>query len=142
MAMGKRTSEQTPMWVASTDLPVSPDHPFFARLNAILDAAGFDGFAEEQCRQFYAPVMGRPSLPPGRYFRLLLVRLRRRPGLRARHRVARRGFAGGAHLRGARPRPKRRLALCVRRTGASRHSATANSASAAPREPDPAQTTG
>jgi transposase len=73
MAMGKRTSEQAPMWVAATDLPASPGHPFYARLNAILDEAGFDRFAEEQCQQFYAPVMGRPSLPPGRYFRLLLV---------------------------------------------------------------------
>jgi transposase len=61
------------MWVAATDLPASPGHPFYARLNAILDDAGFDRFAEEQCEQFYAPVMGRPSLPPGRYFRLLLV---------------------------------------------------------------------
>src|SRR2546426_8958676 len=73
MAMGKRTNEQAPMWVSTTDLPVSPGHPFYARLNAILDEAGFDRFAEEQCRQFYAPVMGRPSLPPGRYFRLLLL---------------------------------------------------------------------
>ncbi len=73
MAMGKRKSEQAPMWVAVTDLPVSPSHPFYARLNTILDDAGFDRFAEEQCQQFYAPVMGRPSLPPGRYFRLLLV---------------------------------------------------------------------
>jgi transposase len=73
MAMGKRKSEQASMWVAATDLPVSPGHPFYGRLNAILDEAGFDQFAEEQCRQFYAPVMGRPSLPPGRYFRLLLV---------------------------------------------------------------------
>src|SRR5881409_2058867 len=73
MAMGKRKSEQAPMWVPTTDLPVSPGHPFYARLNAILDEAGFDRFAEEQCRSFYAPVTGRPSLPPGRYFRLLLV---------------------------------------------------------------------
>jgi transposase len=73
MAMGKRTSEQAPMWVAATELPVSPSHPFYARLNTILDEAGFDRFAEEQCQQFYAPVMGRPGLPPGRYFRLLLV---------------------------------------------------------------------
>jgi transposase len=73
MAMGKRTSEQAPMWVAATELPVSPSHPFYARLNTILDGAGFDRFAEEQCQQFYAPVMGRPGLPPGRYFRLLLV---------------------------------------------------------------------
>src|SRR5436309_2919568 len=63
MAMGKRRSEQAPMWIPTTDLPVSPGHPFYARLNAILDEAGFDRFAEEQCRQFYAPVMGRPSLP-------------------------------------------------------------------------------
>jgi transposase len=73
MAMGKRTTEQAPMWVAATDLPTSPSHPFYARLNAILDEAGFDRFAEEQCQPFYASVMGRPGLPPGRYFRLLLV---------------------------------------------------------------------
>src|SRR5262245_1679577 len=73
MAMGKRKSEQAPMWVAATELPISPGHPFYVRLNEILDAAGFDRFVEEQCRSFYAPVMGRPSLAPGRYFRLLLI---------------------------------------------------------------------
>jgi transposase len=73
MAMGKRTSEQAPLWIPTTELPVSPGHPFYRRLNEILDAAGFDRFVEEQCRPFYAPVMGRPSLAPGRYFRLLLI---------------------------------------------------------------------
>src|SRR3989449_1371539 len=73
MAMGKRKSEQAPLWFSTTDLPVSPGHPFYVRLNTILDAAGFDRFVEEQCRAFYAPVMGRPSLAPGRYFRLLLI---------------------------------------------------------------------
>jgi transposase len=73
MAMGKRKSEQTPMWVPTTELPVSPGHPFYTKLNAILEGAGFDRFAEGECQQFYAPMMGRPSLPPGRYFRLLLV---------------------------------------------------------------------
>jgi len=48
-------------------------HPFYTRLNALLDAVDFDGFVEGQCARFYAPVMGRPSLAPGRYFRLLLV---------------------------------------------------------------------
>ena len=71
--MGKRTSEQAPMWIPTTDLPVSPGHPFYARLNTILDEAGFDRFAEAQCRPFYAAVLGRPGLPPGRYFRLLLL---------------------------------------------------------------------
>src|SRR5216684_2141137 len=73
MAMGKRTSEHAAMWIPTTDLPVSPGHPFYVRLHAILDEAGFDRFAEEQCRPFYAAVMGRPSLLPGRYFRLLLL---------------------------------------------------------------------
>ena len=71
--MGKRKSEQAPLWIPTTELPVSPGHPFYRRLNEILDAAGFDRFVEEQCRPFYAPVMGRPSLAPGRYFRLLLI---------------------------------------------------------------------
>ena len=71
--MGKRTSQQAPIWIPTTELPVSPGHPFYVRLNAILDEAGFDRFAEEQCQAFYAPVMGRPGLPPGRYFRLLLL---------------------------------------------------------------------
>src|SRR5499426_238583 len=73
MAMGKRKSEQAPLWISATELPVSPGHPFYRRLNEILDAAGFDRFVEEQCQPFYAPVMGRPSLAPGRYFRLLLI---------------------------------------------------------------------
>jgi len=71
--MGKRKSEQAPLWIPTTELPVSPGHPFYVRLNEILDTAGFDRFVEEQCRPFYAPVMGRPSLAPGRYFRVLLV---------------------------------------------------------------------
>jgi transposase len=61
------------MWVARAELPKSPGHPFYTRLNAVLDAADFDRFVEGQCAKFYAPVMGRPSLAPGRYFRLLLV---------------------------------------------------------------------
>jgi transposase len=61
------------MWVASVKLPKSPGHPFYTRLNALLEAEGFDRFGEGLCAKFYAPVMGRPSLAPGRYFRLLLV---------------------------------------------------------------------
>ncbi len=73
MAMGTRKTEQPPLWIAASDLPMSPGHPFYARLNAILDAAHFDRFVEDRCAPFYAPVMGRPSLTPGRYFRLLLI---------------------------------------------------------------------
>lgn len=73
MAMGTRETDQPPLWIATSDLPASPGHPFYARLNAVLDAHGFDRFAEDRCRRFYAPVMGRPGLAPGQYFRLLLV---------------------------------------------------------------------
>jgi transposase len=73
MSMGTRETDQSPLWIAASDLPTSPGHPFYARLNAVLDAHGFDRFAEDQCREFYAKVMGRPGLPPGQYFRLLLV---------------------------------------------------------------------
>jgi hypothetical protein len=64
MAMGTRKSEQEPLWISSTDLPMSPGHPFYT-LNAILEVAGV-GFVEEPCRPFYAPVMGGTRLAPGR----------------------------------------------------------------------------
>jgi transposase len=73
MAMGSRDIEQSSLWVATSDLPKSPSHPFYARLNALLESAHFDQFVERTCQRFYAPVMGRPSLAPGRYFRLLLL---------------------------------------------------------------------
>ena len=71
--MGTRTSEQAPLWIAASELPKSHGHPFYVRLSAVLDAHDFDGFVEDLCGGFYAPVMGRPSLAPGRYFRLLLI---------------------------------------------------------------------
>ena len=61
------------MWVSTSELPRSPGHPFYSRLNRILAASGFDQFVEAYCEPFYAPVLGRPSLAPGRYFRLMLV---------------------------------------------------------------------
>jgi transposase len=73
MAMGTRETEQASLWVATSELPKSPGHPFYARLTAILDAHDFDRVVEGLCAEFYAPVLGRPGLPPGRYFRLLLM---------------------------------------------------------------------
>ncbi len=71
--MGIRENEQSSLWIATSELPKSPGHPFDTRLNALLDAHDVDRFVEGLCRGFYATVMGRPSLAPGRYFRLLLV---------------------------------------------------------------------
>ena len=61
------------MWVATTDFPTAASHPFYTRLNRLPREHGFDGFAEAQCATFYAETMGRPGLPPGIYFRLLLI---------------------------------------------------------------------
>lgn len=72
--MGKRRRrvKQVSMWVATNDLPRSAAHPFYLRLNHILDEHDFDGYVEGLCQRFYADE-GRPGLPPGRYFRLLLI---------------------------------------------------------------------
>ncbi len=73
--MGKRKHRrrQPAMWIATSDLPRTAAHPFYERLNRILDEASFDTFVETECARFYADTLGRPSLAPGRYFRLLLV---------------------------------------------------------------------
>jgi transposase len=72
--MGTRKRDrQPPMWVSTTDLPTAASHPFYRRLNLLLRDHGFDDCVEEQCAGFYAETMGRPGLPPGIYFRLLLI---------------------------------------------------------------------
>ena len=75
MAMGKRRrrARQPSMWVASADLPRGGGHPFYERLNGVLDEAGFDTLVERECATFYADGVGRPSLAPGRYLRMLLL---------------------------------------------------------------------
>ncbi len=74
MAMGKRkTCRQEPLFLAATDLPRTPAHPFYERLNQILAEHQFDPFVEGLCQPFYAEVLGRPSLEPGKYFRFLLL---------------------------------------------------------------------
>lgn len=73
MGKRRRRARQETMWVATADLPQSAGHPFYQRLNQVLDEAGFDAFVEQECARFYSDGVGRPSLAPGRYFRLLLL---------------------------------------------------------------------
>ena len=75
MAMGKRPAarQASPMWVDTADLPTNDGHPYFERLNRVLADSGFDAFVEELCAAFYADRLGRPSLRPGRYFRMLFI---------------------------------------------------------------------
>ena len=74
MAMGtrKQRERQEPLWYRA-ELAEAPGHPFYQRLSRVLDGAGFDRFCEEQCSRYYAERLGRYSLPPGVYFRLMLL---------------------------------------------------------------------
>lgn len=73
MAMGRQRASQGQMMVLWDELPRSPGHVFYDRLSAVLADTGFDAFVEAVCQPYYAPVMGAPSLPPGRYFRMHLI---------------------------------------------------------------------
>jgi transposase len=73
MGLGRQGGRQTNLIVGWAELPRSPGHAFYDRLQAVLVEAGFDGFAECQCAPYYAAKRGRPSIPPGRYFRMHLV---------------------------------------------------------------------
>ena len=75
MAMGKRRPRQESLFITADQLAGAPGHPFYQRLNALLDEAGFDRWVEGRCRPHYeqAEPRGRPSVPPGVYFRMLFV---------------------------------------------------------------------
>ncbi len=75
MAMGtrKQREKQDEIWIAHAELASAPGHPFYQRLNELLEAERFDEFVEKRCAKFYAAKYGRPSLTPGIYFRALLI---------------------------------------------------------------------
>jgi transposase len=74
MAMGTRKmrERQPDLWYGG-ELPTAPGHPFYKRLNEVLDNAQFDTFCETSCADFYHQKLGRPSLPPGQYFRIMMI---------------------------------------------------------------------
>src|ERR1035438_5715946 len=74
MAMGtrKKRQRQEELWYGG-ELPTAPGHPFYKRLNEVLDNAGFDAVCEASCAGFYHNKLGRPSLPPGQYFRVMMI---------------------------------------------------------------------
>src|SRR6201981_883310 len=75
MGMGtrRRRQRQEQMWIAHQELAKGPAHPFYQRVNDLLEEKKFDEFAERECAKFYAGNIGPPSLAPGIYFRLLFV---------------------------------------------------------------------
>jgi transposase len=72
MALGKRTAKQTELFVPVAQLPKSPAHPFYAKLNGLLAESAFDPYVEKLCEPYYKEG-GRPSIPPGTYFRMLFI---------------------------------------------------------------------
>jgi transposase len=73
MAMGTRREHQEELWIPTCAVARPASHPFYERLNELLAEHDFDRFVEGKCRPFYVVTMGRPGLPPGIYFRLLLL---------------------------------------------------------------------
>src|SRR6478736_8965188 len=75
MAMGKWRQRQESLFIMADGLPKSAGHPFYRRLNALLAEADFDRWIERRCQRYYAreEKRGQPSIPPGVYFRMLLV---------------------------------------------------------------------
>jgi len=73
MAMGRRKPKQKDLWLSAEEVVKPAAHPFYSKVNEVLDELHFDARVEFLCRRFYQPVMGHPSIPPGVYFRALLV---------------------------------------------------------------------
>lgn len=72
MGTRKMRERQEGLWYGG-ELPTAPGHPFYKRLNEVLDNAKFDRFCEKSCAGFYHRKLGRPSLPPGQYFRIMMI---------------------------------------------------------------------
>lgn len=73
LGRGKRQEKQERFWIAAASIARPASHPFYERLNQILDERQFDQKAEGLCEGFYADKVGRPGLAPGIYFRLLMI---------------------------------------------------------------------
>ena len=59
MAMGRSEAVQGDLMATWSEMPRSPGHAFYDRLQDLLRDAGFDAFVEEVCNPHYAPRMGR-----------------------------------------------------------------------------------
>ena len=71
--MGKRKAKQVVLFFSTQEIPKAASHPFYSKVNEVLDRNKVDKRLEHLCRRFYKPVMGRPSMLPGVYFRMLLL---------------------------------------------------------------------
>jgi len=73
MAMGRRKARPRSLWVSQDEIPKAASHPFYSKVNQVLDRHRVDERLEKLCRRYYKPTYGRPSIAPGVYFRMLLI---------------------------------------------------------------------
>jgi transposase len=76
MSMGSREGgDQPPLWVTTSELVRGEGHLFYRRLNELLGRHGFDPFVEKlvEEKKIFAETLGRPSIPPGTYMRMMFV---------------------------------------------------------------------
>ena len=74
MAMGRLSDRGKVAWSGSPlAVALAPRHYFYDRCNEVLAEAEFDEAVEMLCQPYYKDGVGRPSIPPGRYFRMLFV---------------------------------------------------------------------
>ena len=108
--MGKKGEQQDELFVPYSQMR-SAGHPFYRALDGVLREHGFDRYAEKLCARFYHPVMGRPGLAPGNYFRVAACRLLRGHRQRTWDRVAPGGLAEPAQFSWACRRTRRRRTI-------------------------------
>jgi len=73
MALGRRKPKQQPLWLCRDEIVTGQGHPFYQKLNQVLAEEEFDAWLEELCAPYFAGKKGRPSIPPGVYFRMLFI---------------------------------------------------------------------
>jgi transposase len=76
MSMGrKKKARQASMFVAKSAALRGPRHRFYEALEKLLREADFDREVEALCSAYYEKdgTLGRRSIPPGVYFRMLLI---------------------------------------------------------------------
>src|SRR5262249_28666133 len=60
------------LFIPTAKVVKGPGHPFYCKLNEVLREASFDEYVERLCAPYYKE-RGRPSIPPGVYFRMVLI---------------------------------------------------------------------
>ena len=73
----KKTPEEAPtLWIATSELPVTPAHSFYQKLDAVLTECQFGDEVRRLAAPYYemdAAKGGQPGIDPEVYFKMLMV---------------------------------------------------------------------